>query len=463
MRTHSTSVQRRWKRSYTCVFSTSACPTTISISRNLLRNVSKPTSLLRIRGDRYFSTAPFESGRGLASGVASSKNSSENDHSTQQGETFVYVDPSHQRFVIVWLLGTAALVFVMVVIGGITRLTESGLSIADWRPVTGAIPPMTEQDWMVEFEKYKQTPEFKKLNSSMTVEDFKGIYFWEWFHRLFGRAIGVAFALPFFYLLSRRVLRTPLTTRLSVLLLLGGSQGALGWYMVKSGLEVKDGEVPRVSQYRLAAHLGSAFAIYTGLLWTAMDVMSKNRPSAVTSVQAILRSPAAPKLLRFGASAVLGMTFVTAMSGAFVAGLDAGMVYNEFPWMGWHSDAGPRAGQRRYVPEEYWSLEPSYSNFFDNSAAVQFNHRWLAIGTLTMINLLWLFTKQNSAARAAVSASPALRKSIHAAGMMSWLQVALGVTTLLWVVPIPLAATHQAGSLVLLSTCTWLRHVLTRH
>lgn len=341
-----------------------------------------------------------------------------------------------------WLLGTAVLVFAMVVIGGITRLTESGLSITDWRPVTGTVPPLSAADWQAEFGKYRQTPEFKKLNSSMTLEEFKGIYFWEYSHRLLGRVVGLAFAGPFFYLLSRNTLKRPLISRLTALLFLGGSQGALGWYMVKSGLEVADGEVPRVSQYRLAAHLGSAFAIYAGLLWTALDVHSRNLPVQAARVS--------PRAIRAGASLALFMTFVTAMSGAFVAGLDAGMVYNEFPWMGWYPTVPGGEDRRRLVPEDYWALEPPARNLFDNSAAVQFNHRWFAVATFATINGLWM------AARLRLPAP--VPNSLKAVLALAWAQVALGITTLLWAVPVPLAALHQAGSLALLSGCLVLRH-----
>jgi cytochrome c oxidase assembly protein subunit 15 len=341
------------------------------------------------------------------------------------------------------------MVFIMVVVGGVTRLTESGLSITEWKPVTGAMFPLNEQDWQIEFDKYRQTPEYKKLNANMTVDEFKNIYFWEWAHRLLGRLIGVAFAGPFAYYAARGALSGALTARLAVLFGLGGAQGALGWYMVKSGLEVKDDEVPRVSQYRLAAHLSSAFIIYMGLFWTGMSVLHASPAGAA----AVMRHTVSAALRR-SAAGLTALTLLTAVSGAFVAGLDAGMQYNEFPWMGW--DPTPGVERRRIVPPEYWSLAPAWLNWFENSASVQFNHRVLGISTFIASNALWLWSRR------AGGLSPVAQKAATAVGVVSWMQVALGISTLLYMVPVPLAATHQAGSLTLLTCSTWFLHALLR-
>lgn len=333
-----------------------------------------------------------------------------------------------------WLSAVTGMVFGIVVVGGVTRLTESGLSITEWKPVTGTLPPMSESEWEEEFAKYRNFPEFQRLNSKMTLSEFKSIFFWEWGHRVLGRVIGVAFAVPFGYFLARRVLTQRQVLHYTGLLAFGGAQGALGWYMVKSGLEVKDGEYPRVSAYRLCAHLGTAFMLYMGLHWGAMNMF---RPEIA------LTKPIAT-WFKVAAGAMTGLTFVTAMSGAFVAGLDAGLYYNEFPYMG-----------EGLVPHEYWSRDPKWTNFTENGPAVQFNHRVLGITTFTAAQLLWL------ASRKLVLPRPT-RLAVTSIAHMAWIQASLGLCTLLYFVPIPLAAMHQAGSLTLLTLSTWLFHTVSR-
>jgi len=298
----------------------------------------------------------------------------------------------------------------------------------------------------------------------MNLEEFKQIFWMEWLHRFFGRGIGVAFAIPMIYYIARGAFTKRMAGVLAAFLALGGAQGALGWYMVKSGLEVGEDEVPRVSQYRLAAHLGTAFVIYIGLLWTALRVL-KPEPIMVTT--------RIPGLIRFGGPALFAMTFTTAMVGAFVAGLDAGMVYNEFPWMGWHD--GPE-DKRRIDPAEYWSKEPAWKNFFENSATVQFNHRWLVRSfthtyrtydtDLSNVQGMSTFTFAQILVAYVLTRGKHLPKEITRwvtiTGLMSSLQAALGIATLLYLVPTPLAATHQAGSLALLSFSTCLMYSLAR-
>jgi len=363
--------------------------------------------------------------------------------------------PESDRKVGKWLLFSAGLVGAMIVIGGITRLTESGLSMTDWKPLVGAIPPITDAEWEAEFEKYKQFPEYKVLNQGMTVNEFKKIFFWEYSHRLLGRVIGVAFFFPFVYYLKKGYINKPLAKKLSVIFLLGGAQGALGWYMVKSGLDEKTiiGEVPRVSPYRLAAHLGSAFVIYAALLSIGLGLvrpglsraMIDRLKAAATSAQA----PAnfVPRFKKYSHYAT-GAVFLTAMSGAFVAGLDAGLVHNTWPKM---------SGD--WIPEDIINpkIKPAYKNIFEHDVMAQFNHRNLA--TLTYFGILGLTA---FAYRGRACLSPRAKLAANCLAGMATVQVALGISTLLTFVPISLAATHQSGSLTLLSIAIWLMHELKK-
>lgn len=344
------------------------------------------------------------------------------------------VAPGYENKVASWLILSAGIVFGIVSVGGLTRLMDAGLSITDWKPVTGIKPPFTHEEWEAEFDKYKMFPEYKKLFPDMKLEEFKTIYFMEWLHRILARGIGVAFGVPFLYFAFKKRISKVLSMKLLGLFSLGGMQGVLGWYMVKSGLEVKDHEIPRVSPYRLCAHLGSAFVIYLGIIWIAMGI---KRPH-IAITQPI------PTWVKVCIGAIFGLAFTTAMSGAFVAGLDAGLVYNEFPKMG-----------EGYVPEEYWNLQPAWKNFFENDAAVQFNHRVLGISTVTAITTLWLLAPRKHL-------PVPTRHSLNAMLVMSWIQATLGLTTLLWLVPTHLAATHQAGSLTLLTFSLWSLHTLRR-
>jgi cytochrome c oxidase assembly protein subunit 15 len=333
--------------------------------------------------------------------------------------------PDARRAVALWLLACALLVFAMVVVGGVTRLTRSGLSIVEWQPLLGAIPPLTEAAWLEEFAKYRRTPEYRLVNYGMDLAGFKAIYYVEWFHRLLGRLIGVAFLLPFAWFWWRRRLARPLATRLAVLFVLGAAQGALGWFMVKSGLV----DVPRVSPYRLTAHLALALAIYGWLLWLALGLLA---PAPVATAGAGIR-----RLAR----ATLALIVVTMLAGGFVAGTHAGFSYNTFPLMG--------AG---LVPPGLFAHEPWWVNLFENVATVQFNHRLLAYLTIAaVLALAWRLRNV-----AGLGVGPWLLVAALA------LQVTLGIATLLYVVPVPLAAAHQAGALVLYSVALWLAHRLRR-
>lgn len=334
------------------------------------------------------------------------------------------------RPVAAWLLACCALVFAMVVLGGVTRLTRSGLSIVEWQPLVGTLPPLTAADWQELFSKYQQTPEYRLVNPGMSLDGFKGIFWLEYFHRLLGRLIGVAFFVPFLYFLWRRALAMPLLLKLAGVFVLGALQGVIGWYMVKSGL-IDD---PRVSQYRLTAHLALAFAIYAAMLWIALDLLTTaaGRPAAAHGLRRVRR-------LAWGVTVLVVALVVT---GGFVAGIRAGFAYNTFPLMNGH-----------LVPPELFLIEPWYLNFFNNMATVQFDHRLFA--WLLAFTVPWLWVE---AGRAGV---PAYARALtHLMLATLALQIALGITTLLLVVPAALAAAHQAGALVVFSVALALNHAL---
>lgn len=329
------------------------------------------------------------------------------------------------RAVAIWLFIVAAMIFVMVVIGGITRLTESGLSITEWEPVSGVIPPMSAEAWQQEFDHYKQIPEFQKLHPDMTLVQFQGIFWWEYTHRLWGRLIGVVFAAGGLWLLLRHRIRPDLRLRLLGLFLLGGLQGALGWFMVKSGLSVRTD----VSQYRLVAHLLAALFIYSCILWTAFGLI---RP-----IERIL--PGA-RSLRWHTVFLLCLIVGMLTTGGFTAGLDGGKIYNTFPLMG-----------GELVPGDAFALEPLWRNLFENPTTAQFIHRWLAMLVALTTLILWLRRE-----RLAEDA----RLPLDLLGGMVAIQVMLGISTLLLVVPVPLAAMHQAGAVLVLTLTLWALHSL---
>lgn len=333
--------------------------------------------------------------------------------------------PPSNRTVAAWLLACCALVFAMVVVGGITRLTHSGLSIVEWQPLVGTLPPLNDTQWEETFAKYRQTPEFRLRNHDMTVESFKGIFWWEYFHRLLGRLVGAVFLLPFLYFLARGAIRAPLAWKLAGIFGLGALQGALGWYMVKSGL-VDD---PRVSSLRLAAHLGLAFLIYASMLWVALGLIAPLRTLSSDAVRT-----------RAGAAARL--VFLMALSGALVAGIHAGYAYNTWPLMDGH-----------FIPPEILSIEPWWANLVYNMATVQFVHRTLAFVVVFAIVDLWLGVQREPPNRRA-------RLWSHALLAFTAMQVGVGISTLLLRVPLPLAALHQAGAMLVFTGAIGLRHAL---
>lgn len=315
-----------------------------------------------------------------------------------------------------WLFLCAGLVYLMIVVGGLTRLTESGLSIVEWAPIMGTLPPLSEAEWEKTFAQYKAFPEYQKVNRGMSLNEFKGIFWLEYLHRLLGRLIGVVFLAPWAWLVARRRLPVGLALRLAAIFALGGLQGVLGWWMVKSGL-VDD---PRVSPYRLAAHLGLAVLIYALLVWTALRLLAPRQLPATP-----------PGRLAPAANGLLALVVLTIVSGAFVAGLDAGLTYNTFPLM-----------DGRLVPDGYAMLAPWPRNLTENIAAVQFNHRLLGMTTLVAGVAFAVVLGRRTTDRPLAG----LAKGLLA---LALLQPALGIATLLLVVPVWLASLHQVVALAL--------------
>jgi cytochrome c oxidase assembly protein subunit 15 len=310
------------------------------------------------------------------------------------------------------------MIFCMVIVGGATRLTDSGLSITEWQPLLGAIPPLKDADWLLAFEKYKLIPEYQVQNHWMSLDDFKFIYWWEWSHRFLGRAIGVVFIVPFVYFAVTRAIPQRLWPRLVVLFILGGAQGALGWFMVASGLS----ERVDVSQYRLAAHLTMAVLLFAGVVWTALGLNQRR-----------FWVPTADNLLSLGMVALIVMQVA---AGGFVAGLDAGFASDTWPKM-----------NGEWVPAGLFSLEPHWRNVFENALTVQFNHRLLAYMILAYV--LWIARRM-----------PRTGWPVAAAVLA---QMTLGILTVIWGVPLSVALVHQGGALVVLALALWhLHRQLTR-
>ncbi|KAL1917389.1 uncharacterized protein VTP21DRAFT_5045 [Calcarisporiella thermophila] len=411
----------------------------VSLCTSSIRPSSLPLRLPRISPSQ---TGPF---------------SRQNPFFTPRSYTTASPISSSRPIVGYWLLFNAGSTFGIVVLGGLTRLTESGLSITEWNLIKGMKPPRSEEEWEVEFEKYKQFPEYKILNHQMTLPEFKSIFYMEWAHRMWGRFIGISFLLPAVYFTYKGYMTPAITRRAWGLGALIGFQGVLGWYMVKSGLKEElmttPGAVPRVSPYRLAAHLGTAFVIYAGSIMTGLKVLRDWKIAQGTFPAGVTTALQNPRLAVFRRSAIgtAFLVFATAISGAFVAGLDAGLIYNEFPYMG-----------GRLIPDDLWTKDFAREdalgmlrNIFENPTTAQFDHRVLAISTFSVISSLWLYSRR-------LPLPPGARLAVNSLMGVALLQVSLGIGTLLLMVPTDLAAAHQAGSLTLLTTALWLTHAMKR-
>ena len=329
------------------------------------------------------------------------------------------------RRVATWLLICCGLVFAMVVLGGVTRLTGSGLSMVDWKPVTGVLPPLSDADWQKTFEMYQQSPEFQKVNAHMDVDAFKGIFWLEFLHRVLGRLIGIVFFIPFLVFAAKGYISKREWPKYLLMFVLGGMQGLLGWYMVKSGLV----DNPHVSQYRLTAHLVAAFLIYAYMFWVALSLIFPRTSDR--------RHPWYAKSV-----ALTALISVTVISGGFVAGLKAGKIYNTFPMMG-----------DGWIPPDVLALRPAWRNFFDNASAVQFDHRILAISTFVAVVVFWVFLRRSALTKR-------VEMAVHYLLAAVLIQVSLGILTLIFSVPTALAATHQAVAMLLFTAALYLTHSL---
>lgn len=339
------------------------------------------------------------------------------------------VEAKGRRALAFWLLACCATVFATVVVGGMTRLTHSGLSIVEWQPIVGVVPPRSESDWQEAFAKYRRTPEYQRVNAGMGLAAFKRIFWWEYAHRAVARANGLVFLLPLAYFAVRRRLTRELLLKLSVVFALGGLQGVLGWYMVVSGL-VED---PHVSHFRLTAHLGLAFLIWAALLWLALDLLRPPEAAGETG--------ASPGIPRFAAGLAL-LSFLMILSGGLVAGLHAGALYNTFPLMSGYM-----------VPPLAFSGRPLLRDLVSNVATVQFNHRVIGWTLALSATAFCLWVGRVGAPRRVRLAARALLAGIA-------LQFVLGVATLVLLVPLPLAAAHQAGAMVVFGLVVWVNEEL---
>ena len=334
---------------------------------------------------------------------------------------------SRPNALITWLMCVAGLVFAMVVVGGITRLTESGLSITEWKPITGALPPLNEASWLSEFEKYKQIPEYTQINgpAGMTLAEFKFIYFWEWIHRLLGRVIGLAFALPLAWFWVKKAIPAGYKPRLLALLALGALQGTIGWWMVSSGLSARTD----VSHYRLAVHLLTALTILGGLVWTALDL------------HALAKDPLArPATMTGYAATVLSILFIQLLFGAWVAGLNAGYVANTWPLM-----------NDRFYPEGVDTTQGVFFALVNDPYLTHFVHRWWAWVAVAALLLLARRVKKAGVRGASVA--------IHST---YGIQIILGIATVMTGVNIVLAVSHQAVGALVVASAVWGAHVLGR-
>ena len=336
----------------------------------------------------------------------------------------------YDRQVAQWLGLCAVVIFGMIMLGGVTRLTHSGLSMVEWKPLVGAIPPLTEQDWLQEFDKYKQFPEYQKTNIGMSLDGFKSIFMYEYLHRMLGRVIGILFALPMLYFFLRRRVRPGLAPSLLILLFMGGVQGFLGWYMVKSGLV----DNPRVSQYRLTAHLGVAVAIYGYMVWLVFGLLFAKEPTREKKDNNNAR----------WTLALIALVYLMILSGGLVAGTRAGLAYSTWPLMG-----------TSFIPPGLYASVPPWLAMFEDITTIQFNHRMLAYALFVLLNVFAVMVYRSA---------PKGHGKLGAVLLMValWMQMILGISTLLLHVPVSLATAHQSGAVLLLTATLFLSHVQLR-
>ncbi len=339
-----------------------------------------------------------------------------------------YDEHPHNRQIALWLILCAGVIFAMILLGGVTRLTHSGLSMVEWKPLIGIIPPLTDMEWQTTFEKYQQYPEYQKVNKGMSVGEFKSIFMFEYLHRVLGRLIGVIFLLPFLFFYFTKRIQSGLTPKLMVMFVLGGLQGLLGWYMVKSGLV----DNPRVSQYRLTAHLGAAVIIYAYILWVAFGLLSVNSSSSSNE-----------KGFKRFAYTLSGLLFLMILSGGLVAGTRAGFAYPTFPLMG-----------DSFIPPGLFNTDPAWLAIFEDITTVQFNHRIFAYVLFALI-LGFSFKILRS------GIPGKLRTGTHCLIALLLTQVTLGISTLLLHVPVTLAAAHQGGAIALFTASLFVSRCLS--
>jgi cytochrome c oxidase assembly protein subunit 15 len=336
--------------------------------------------------------------------------------------------PAGRKAVGWWLVAIALLIAAMVTLGGLTRLTGSGLSITEWHPVTGVVPPLSDRDWQSEFAKYQQIPQYRLENRGMSLTDFKAIYWWEWTHRLLGRLIGLVFFAPLVFFIAMRTITRAELPRMLALFALGGLQGFVGWWMVESGLETR----VSVSQYRLAIHLGVAILLFGAVLWTAFEYLSAQQATGGSR----------RRHSHWYAFALLALVYVQMLLGAFVAGLHGGFIYNTWPSM-----------DGRLFPEGALFFRPWWINLFENAGLAQFDHRLGAYLVAAAVLALWVVSRRYGSA---------VRRSADLLIAVVSAQVALGILTLVNQAPVPLAALHQAAAVALFSAALWHLFTLSR-
>jgi heme a synthase len=348
------------------------------------------------------------------------------------------IPPARRRPLRIWLWSIAAMTFTVLIVGGITRLTQSGLSIVDWRPLMGVIPPLNEAQWQAAFDQYRQFPEYQLLRRGMTLDEFQFIFFWEYLHRLVARAIGLVFLVPFVVFWARGYFTRAFARRALVLFALGAMQGVLGWIMVRSGLV----ERPSVSHFRLAAHLSLAFVIFGYAVWLARELRGDGTARAADALVAL--GGGARRLMMRGLAVIGALLAVQIVWGAFVAGLRAGKFYNTFPLMG-----------GGLIPPNFLAIDPLLRNFVSNPITVQWTHRLL--GTVLAVAAVWFFVRVQ---RAGVDATSRRLNLLLAAGIL--VQYLLGVLTLLFFVPVSLGVIHQGAAMVLFGVWLWWVHHVHR-